>query len=51
VSVPSSTGGEVCMGTGGFEPVFMGERGVGGRVSRANQGGGGGGGSGSQVGV
>jgi hypothetical protein len=50
VSFPSLTG-EVCMGTGWFEPVFIREKGVSWKVVRANQMCGRGGGSGSQVGV
>jgi hypothetical protein len=40
VSVPSSTGGEVCMRTGWFVPVFIREKGLVGRWSGPIRGGG-----------
>jgi hypothetical protein len=51
MSVPSSTGSEVCMRTGWFEPLFIRKKVASWKVVRANQRLGRGGGSGSQVGV
>jgi hypothetical protein len=51
VSVPSSTGGEVCMRTDWFQPVFIREKVVRRKAVRANQKWGRGGGNGSQVGL